>query len=354
MEPAWRMLVTAVLMGSPLSAGFADGVDAPAGSAATSGESGHTRSPSVESTSEPDLDTILLGWQRASARRYRFDAEFRFARYDHIFEVESWGKGSLAVDSRGRLAYRIVPDTPGRTDISTLCGPNGNRYLLRSADFQRWHWTDSRVFSVDERTARYELLGTIERGHPNRPAPPSLPESPPFVEDGDLDEAPVVRTAATTRSCGPQRLGNALCEAVAAALLAAGFRDAHSVSVDVFAQLIRTPYIYESLLIGLPPCELKRRFEITKMESRGSNYCLCFVPRLKEGQQQFSKALLLLSPDRFEPVALKLVDSNSGDKPAESVYTFSNVRFTDLHADGEADLERLDRLDLRGLRRVRR
>jgi hypothetical protein len=321
-------------------------------------------------TIDPDLQTILREWERACSGRRRLDARFTRFKYDHTFEVEKRGNGSMAVDSSGRGVYRVVPANLAPGEISRKKNSTGIPYTLKADGADCWHWTGQRVIRVDEAERTFEEMVLPNRSEDGSylPDPPSLPEEAPLKDDESAANEKAVAESQPAPPALPQDLPQRparmtfretldsiviICLVGIAALSRAETASPDSVAFDfaAFYEAIREFVLPRPFLLGTTAKDLMRRFHIKLVQQDDSEIRLEFRPREKRDKVRFDRAILILKRGEYIPVAFKMVDVTR----AESVHVF-----TDVKIDGDSisksnpfvRFERLDRPSLQGYRQL--
>jgi hypothetical protein len=96
-------------------------------------------------------------------------------------------------------------------------------------------------------------------------------------------------------------------------------------------------------LLGLSVADLTERFHVALKKETDREIWLEFVPKIEKDRANISNAVLILSKDRYQPVAVKTVDPTG----AEIVHVFKDVKI-----NPRGPVESLEQPNLRGYRRV--
>lgn len=248
---------------------------------------------------DSELDTILRDWERVAAKRCRVDARFQRWQYDHVFGVEFRCTGRLAVDTKGRADYEVVPTELDPQQTSKRIGIDGRHFTLRRDRAERWHWTGNSVILIDKAERTYEEI----------------------VPPRELTE---IALSASSMS----------------------FQESMASFTEFYlAQFhLASPY-----LLGMPVEDLKGRYRIELVKRTDNDVWLRFVPRSKKEAANFREAIFIMNAEDYSPVAVRIVDA-SGNK--ETVHVFSDVRVTRDGQNGFVPSNRLERPDLRRHRPV--
>jgi hypothetical protein len=288
------------------------------------------------------LAIILAEWEKASSKVERLDCQFLRFKYDRTFEVEWRGRGSLAIEKLGRAMYQIGPDAIQPGAVGNKRGTNGVLYELKSEAFERWHWTGNKVIKVSEKERTYEELSLAknEKTGEFQPEPPALPEEaapseePPRRKDSDAPAKQRQRRGEGA-SLGELVIGVAGGVVVASAASKIDW-------AGVFEAIGEFP-LARPFLLGMNAADLTKRFQVDLKQETDTEIRLEFIPKREKDRAMISKTLLILSKDRYQPVAIKTVDPTG----AEIVHVFKDVKI-----NPRGPVESLEQPNLRGYRRV--
>ena len=303
-----------------------------------------------------DLETILRKWEKANGSRHRLDAKFSRFKYNHTFEVEHRGTGSLAVDVTGRAVYKLLPRKIQPGEVSQRKGKSGQLYELKSENPERWHWTGRSLIKVDAKERTFE-----EMVPPNESDDGGyLPESPPLPENARSPEIPsLVEVESLPENPSPPAIDSAasrskhltFCEAIEGfaigIILSAALSSAEFPKVDLTGlyEIWREMPLARPFLLGIPIYELKKQFHIELLKQTDTEVWLKFKSKSKKDRVPSQQVVLILAKGEYKPVAIKIIDETG----AEIVHVFSEVR---INATDEESLEDLGRPNLEGYRNI--
>lgn len=299
------------------------------------------------------LDEILREWQTATSSVRHLECEFSLFLYDHTFEVEQRGEGSLAVDTHGRAFFKVVPVTIGRNEKSRLRTKDGDPYSLQAVFPFRWYWMPARKILVDDRERVFveRILPESTSREEFQPEPPELPDD----DDNDDADAAVAEDLLPKRfldGSEPQtekpnrdKKHPTFCEAVIGCVVVAAIVIALSrADIDMANSTIYEEFpLARPFLLGMPVADLKQNFRISLQEETATEAYLQFIPT-KRTHVSFNKAIMILRLNDWKPMALKVIDATA----AESVYVFKDVRINPQQIPGTNPFSRPN---LKGYRR---
>jgi hypothetical protein len=97
---------------------------------------------STDAPIDPELEKVLEAWQQAVAKIKRFDSRFTSHQFDHVFEVEFRGEGSMSADRDGRAEYHLDPATIPPESVSNAKNRGGKPYAVKPGRAVSMVWTD--------------------------------------------------------------------------------------------------------------------------------------------------------------------------------------------------------------------
>lgn len=259
------------------------------------------------------LETILKEWEQAASKIKRLDCDVFRIRYDYTFGVEKRATGSLAVDGQGRAVYDVSPAQIRAGQVGTKKAKNGEPMKLEADPAERWHWTETSIIRIDDKTRTFEEIKLPELEVAEQPAETAVP--PKEQLPADQDAAAASKPAKEKAKAGWGALS--------------------------FVWPREFP-LARPFLVGMPVADLRQRFEIELLKETQTTVWLKLKPKRQRERARFTEATLILRLDGYLPQALRMIDPSG----TETVHTFRNVR-----VDGEgADLAK--RPDLNGYRAV--
>lgn len=287
----------------------------------------------AQESSEARLEEVLTEWLKAARSRRRLDVRFKRYRYDYDFETERRSRGTLAIDDEGRMAYRVEPVAIARGAYSKKQTSRGDEFTLESDAPERWHWTGEETIRVDESSRMFEV---IRVGPRSRPPAPSLPLDREGVGSGKSSQV------------GP--LGVIMAVAAGVVMSRIDWSQWQELGRSL-AEFVRECPLARPYLMGMPPDELRAKFDIGLVEESETHVRLSFRPKDPARSPLVSDALLILNKINWTPVALKLGEPGGR---SETVHIFTEVRI-----DGRREFDTvwpdagdLARPNLSGYRRV--
>lgn len=312
------------------------------------------RPPSGPPLAASELDTILKEWESAASRIRRLDCDFSRFQYDPDFEIEKRGTGSLAVDRTGRAFYKIAPTVIRPGALGRKFGKDGSRLQLQADRAERWYWTSDRVIRVDDVERTFDEFALSGRTEPREflPEPPALPEDDPCPDDN----APTA--VAGQDRLGPQTNGPphgerpmSIQEVVVGWVLAAAIASSFQkvdwpAFYESFYESIQEFWLARPFLLGMPAAELRMRFQIELLSQTETDILLQFVPKWKSDRVSYSRAVLMLTKEKYKPRALQMFDPDG----RETVHVFKDVRVNSNWQDVYLRRDPLNGPDLRGYR----
>jgi hypothetical protein len=280
-----------------------------------------------------ELDTILNDWWLATSHIRRLDCDFALIKYDQTFEIETRGTGSLAITRTGQAFYKVAPAAIRPGSLGRKVGTSNDRMILRAASAECWYWTGDGIIHVDDVDRTFEEFRFPEF-HPESPALPA--DQPSRVGNASAASARQHGVKYSTADVG-------ICEAIrilVAADLGAFFK--------LFHESIQEFWLARPFLLGMPIDELRHRFRIELQVQNENEIRLKFEPKSERDQARFSRATLILRKERYEPRAIKMIDSTG----SATVHVFADVRVNSNWRDVYFSRDPLSRPDLRGYRSV--
>lgn len=225
---------------------------------------------SEEAPSNPppaDLDTILKNWHEQVSQYHGVNTSFKKTSYDDVFEVQKMGAGTLKVNRSGEAEY-IVRGLGIHQNIRTKTNSRGKPYHLEPDQDETWYWGNRKII----------LLNITDRTFDQIDIPDPKPDSKKSSIFGSFYS---------------------------------GF----------FNGIFLQPF-----LLGMPPEELKQRYDVTILKQNAEQVRIAFKPITQQDLQNLSEAELILNLKTYLPYALKIVDP-PGTKT--TVYLFEEINGTE-------------------------
>ncbi len=292
------------------------------------------------------LAEVLAEWEKAASRIDRLDCQFNRFKYDRTFGVEWRSAGALAIEKSGSAVYRITPDPIKPGEMSKKLAAGGAPYTLKSGEPERWHWTGKSVIWVNEKTRTFEefvLPGNVRRGE-FEPDPPPLPqEAAEGAGPRRAKGSPTPQREKSPRQTEGPAVGELVTGAILGFAVTVMISNAELSGFDWVEAISQFP-LPRPFLLRMQVGDLKDRFQIELKSETDTEIWLAFTPKNKKDQANLTNAILILSKDRYQPKALKMIDPTG----SESVHVFKNVQ---INRRGPVD--DLERPDLHGYRRLR-
>jgi hypothetical protein len=213
---------------------------------------------------DPALMKILQEWESTSAKITRIDCSFRRFTYDSTFEFDKRAEGELSIETQSRARYVFRPAAIARGAESRKKNPRGQRYEIVADKPERWHWTGTHVYRIDDEKKTYEAIAI--------PAEELEPTQQGWFAMASLFcEFPLAR-----------------------------------------------PF-----LLGMPAEEFIRQYRVTLLKDSDSEIWLDIEPRTARIRQFYQRAQFILERPRMLPKAVQILDP-TGNKV--TVHTFSDMR----------------------------
>jgi hypothetical protein len=139
----------------------------------------------------------------------------------------------------------------------------------------------------------------------------------------------------------------AVLGAIAAAVISQAFQKVDWAALyKSFNESIQEFWLARPFLLGMPANELRLRFHVKLVSQSEKELRLRFVPKAGRDQAFYSQAVLILTKEKYEPRALKMIHPDG----RETVHVFSDVRVNSNWKDVYHRSDPLSRPDLRGYR----
>lgn len=233
-----------------------------------------------------EVEAVLKNWHEKVSQYQGLKGTFVRTTYDNVFQMQKLSKGTFNVNRSGEAAYCWNGYQPGNPRLKT--GKDGKPYIFQADQDEAWYWVNNTIIQVDKSNRTYDRI-KIPKDAPDNPSPWTF------------------------------------------------------FGWTFYPPSLKQFWVSEPYLLGMPPEELKKRFQIEIVNQTEEKVQLNFRPKERRDLANFSEASLILNIKTYLPYALKTIDP---PRTKETVHLFSDVEgIKELERISEPDLTRYESFD---------